>query len=630
MTTTDDAAALLARGNDCLQSGDTAAALDLLGRAAAADPGSAPAQAALAVALQAAGRPAEARDAFAAALARDPTLAEAQYGLAVTLQATGATEAAVDRFDALLAARPDLAEAHYGRAVALRSLHRHAEAEAGFAAALALDDSFAEAAVGRALALIALGRADAAITAGEQALLIDPDYTDARATLAAALQAAHRLGEAATQWQEVLLAQPENVPAMVALGNTLLQIGLADQAAASFRAALQRAPDLAEALHGLGNALLELGEAAAGIAALERAIAVAPRRLASALALVNARRMTRDEPIAQMLLQRAAEGAPLGTEERAVLCFALAKLHDDIGEPARGFDYLLEANALHRSRIAYHERATLTGIAAHAEAFTAALMQRLGGLGDPDARPAFIVGMPRSGSTLIEQMLASHPAVFGAGERGDFVSALHAMATIEEDAPAIDRFVAGLDAERLRDLGRSYLHRLRSALPPGAAPQRITDKLLANFQFVGMIHLALPNARIIHTRRDPVDTCLSNFAKLYGSSLAFPYDLGELGRYWRAYDTLMAHWRQVLPPGVMLEIDYEASVADFPAQARRVLAHLGLDWDDAVLAFHTTVRPVRTASQTQVRQPIYRGSVGRWRPEAAKLRPLLDALELEA
>ena len=165
------------------------------------------------------------------------------------------------------------------------------------------------------------------------------------------------------------------------------------------------------------------------------------------------------------------------------------------------------------------------------------------------------------------------------------------------------------------------------ALAPTA--DRITDKMPANFQFVGLIHLALPNAAIIHTRRNPVDTCLSCFSKLFAGEQRFAYDLGDLGRYYRAYERLMAHWRSVLPEGAMLEVDYEEVVADLEGQARRIIAHCGLDWNDACLEFHKTERAVRTASVMQVRQPIYSSSVGRWRPYTHLLAPLFEALEID-
>jgi hypothetical protein len=180
--------------------------------------------------------------------------------------------------------------------------------------------------------------------------------------------------------------------------------------------------------------------------------------------------------------------------------------------------------------------------------------------------------------------------------------------------------------EQLRQFGAEYVAAIR-ALAPNA--ERITDKMPHNFRFAGFIHLALPNARIIHARRDPVDTCLSGFSKYFSGDHPYNHDLAELGRYYRAYEALMAHWRQVLPSGVMLEVQYEEVTADLECQARRIVAHCGLDWDDACLSFHKTERAVRTASAIQVRQPIYRSSVGRSRPYEHMLGPLLEALRAD-
>jgi hypothetical protein len=250
----------------------------------------------------------------------------------------------------------------------------------------------------------------------------------------------------------------------------------------------------------------------------------------------------------------------------------------------------------------------------------AAWMRRHLGLGDPSPVPVFIVGMPRSGTTLVEQILASHPAVHALGERRLFEDALARVG----GPNAVSTPACWTDAE-LRRIGGLYVEAARRAAPAGAL--RIVDKLPANFQYAGLIHAALPGAHIIHTCRDPVDTCLSAFSVLFaGVAQPYSYDLEELGRYYRAYRQAMAHWRNVLPTGVMLDVGYEAVVDDLEAQARRIVAHCGLDWDDRCLAFHATQRPVRTASHAQVRQPIYRGSLGRPRPPREMLLPLLEAL----
>jgi hypothetical protein len=228
--------------------------------------------------------------------------------------------------------------------------------------------------------------------------------------------------------------------------------------------------------------------------------------------------------------------------------------------------------------------------------------------------------MPRSGTTLVEQILASHPAVFGAGELEAMPTAIAALgARAEIHYPDL---VTTLDGAALRALGADYLAAV-TPLAPAAA--RITDKLPLNFCHVGMIHLALPAARIVHVRRDPLDTCVSCFERLFTGNQPFSYDLGELGRYYRAYQATMAHWRALLP-GVVLEIDYEAVVADLEGQARRLVDHCGLVWDDACLAFHRATRPVRTASVVQVRQQLYRSAIGRAERYRDRLGPLLEAL----
>ena len=230
--------------------------------------------------------------------------------------------------------------------------------------------------------------------------------------------------------------------------------------------------------------------------------------------------------------------------------------------------------------------------------------------------------MPRSGSTLTEQILASHPLVHPGGERRDFSRAMRE--TWNRQLGQVSRNMA--DADSLRKLARLYLQALPN-LPEGKT--RITDKTPGNFRIAGLIHVAMPNAKIIHTVRDPVDTCLSCFFKLFGDELNWSYDLRELGRHYALYRDMMDHWHDVLPPGAMLDVRYEDVVDDLEGQARRLLEFCELPWDERCLSFHETKRPVHTASVAQVREPIYRRSVGKWRPDEAVLRPLLEGLATE-
>ena len=240
-------------------------------------------------------------------------------------------------------------------------------------------------------------------------------------------------------------------------------------------------------------------------------------------------------------------------------------------------------------------------------------------MGDPSSKPVFVIGMPRSGTTLVEQILASHPRVYGAGEL-DYMSNL-----AKHDATmGFPEVIYSMTDDQIRQLGTDYVNSV-SRLAPYA--DRIVDKLPTNFVFTGLIHLALPKARIIHMRREPIDTCVSCFSKLFTYGHPYTYNLVELARYYRAYEVLMAHWRDVLPPGIMLEVYYESLTFDLEAGARRIVEHCGLGWDSACLSFHETERPVRTT--VEVRQPIYRSSIGRWRAYAHLLQPLIEALTVD-
>jgi hypothetical protein len=295
----------------------------------------------------------------------------------------------------------------------------------------------------------------------------------------------------------------------------------------------------------------------------------------------------------------------------------------DIGDTDQAFAHLDRGNRLHRGRLRYAVQDDVEQFAEIARSLDADSLAQRAGSGDPSKRPVFIVGMPRSGTTLVEQILASHPQVFGAGELGTLERIL-----IERFGPGLSptgraRRLAGLTGADLTAIGSAYVGAI-SALAPGA--QRVTDKMPSNFRLAGLIQLALPNARIIHCRRDPVDTSLSCYARKFSRGQDFAYDLRELGTYYRAYDGLMTHWRAILPEDRLLEVVYEAVVDNLEPQARRLVAFCGLDWNDACLSFHETQRQVRTASVNQVRQPLYRTSVARWKAYASHLGPLLEAL----
>jgi hypothetical protein len=305
------------------------------------------------------------------------------------------------------------------------------------------------------------------------------------------------------------------------------------------------------------------------------------------------------------------------------LHFAYGKALDDRGEHERALGHYILGGRMKRRQLQYDEEDTLAFFDSVVAAFPKALFDERTYQGIDDERPVFIVGMPRSGSTLVEQILASHPQVHGAGEVKYLSRALGQLRDRFPSLPKFPQMMAKLSPPQLDIVARSYL----TALTKDAGKaKRVTDKLLTNYFFVGFLHLLYPRARFIHTVRDPVDTCLSAFTKLFKDDMPHSYDLGELGRYYRKYQALMNHWHEVLPEGVLSTVRYEDVVADTRNEAKALIKFLGLAWDPQCVDFHKSDRPVKTASVAQVRKPIYKTSVSRWKKFGDGLQPLIDAI----
>lgn len=545
------------------------------------------------LALQA-GHLEEARGLVTAALENDGASPLYHVSLGDILRRQGRMAEAAACFRNLVLLRPDLADGWINFGLALRELGRAERAAAALRRGVAL---VPDSAPGHANLGLMLGQDGAA--SFRCAILCDPGIAEAYANLGA-LQADPAV------LRHALVLRPQAAASWYALAGALGDTAAEDKLAAC-RAALVCQPDYGRAHNLIGLIEVERGDLAGAARRYRRALACEPNPAFYANLADLIRFGAGDGDIAAMERLAAEAGPLLEDEARIPLHFALGKAYEDCGEGEQAFHHYARGNSLKRRAVIYDETAALAAMARAERHFSRERLARMAGQGEPDATAIFILGMPRSGSTLIEQILASHPGVHGGDERPDFPNLLSAF-----------------DGEDFQALGAAYLARSQT-LAPGAI--RVTDKLPGNFLHAGAIHLALPNARIIHSRRDPADTCLSCFTKLFRGEQAYTYDLGELGRYYRAYARLMAHWRSVLPASVFLEVDYEALVADPESQARRLLVHCGLAWDPACLAFHETRRAVRTASAAQVRRPIYTESVGRWRRYGALLDPLLRELE---
>jgi tetratricopeptide (TPR) repeat protein len=305
------------------------------------------------------------------------------------------------------------------------------------------------------------------------------------------------------------------------------------------------------------------------------------------------------------------------------LHFGFAKALDDIGQHPRALEHYKMGAKLKRQQLTYNEKEVHQFFADIKKAFPAERFANRSFAGLPNRRLIFIVGMPRSGSTLVEQILSSHPDVYGAGEVKYLA---RAIGQLRDRFPSMERYpqiVDEMEAFHFTELGKSYMKQI---LPLAGSHKRITDKLLTNYFFVGLINLIFPNAKFVHTMRNPVDTCFSAFTKLFKDDMPHSYDFDELGRYYLQYKALMDHWHEVLPAGTIMDVQYEEVVADVEGNARKLIEHVGLDWDPACVEFHKSSRPVKTASVAQVRKPVYSGSVERWRKYGPGLQPLADAL----
>jgi tetratricopeptide (TPR) repeat protein len=498
-------------------------------------------------------------------------------------------EEALANYEQALALEPRAADAHNNRGTALRELERHDEALASFDRALALLPGNAEILGNAAHTLLDLGRAEDALANYDLAIALRPDYDQA-----------HN-----------------------GRGNALARLGRENEALASYDRAISLAPGAAPAYNNKGLALMQSGRVEEGRRLIEIAIALDAK---SGLALHNLSLSKKFEPGDEIISEMEAfarNASPRDVDDRIYVHFALGKAYADIGRFEASFHHFSHGNGLQRARSDYDEANVLGALVRTRNVYSREEMARPGGHGDPSPLPVFVFGMPRSGTTLVEQILASHREVHAAGEINDFEMAVAELGGAAGGALTSPELALDMTGAQLDRIGANYIRRIHAAAP---AARRIVDKMTENFRFAGLIALALPHARMIHVRRDSLDTCLSCFCTLFAEALPYAYDLAELGRYHRAYEGLMDHWRTTLPPGMMLEVRYEDVIADLEGQSRRIIDHCGLEWDARCLEFHRSERSVRTASFAQVRRPLYQTSVGRWRNYEPFLEPLVAAL----
>lgn len=427
--------------------------------------------------------------------------------------------------------------------------------------------------------------------------------------------------QALAMFDQLARLQPTNPQVYFQRGLTLFQMSQPKQAAAAYRTALKYAPGHANIYNGLGNCHLALGEREKATDCFEKALKAKPDHTACLYSLVLINRYHENSPVIRTLHQ-FYRSPSLPVREKLIVCFALGNFYEQQGDLPKAFPYYEEGNRLKLSQFNYDPASHMQLMDAIEATFTPDLFKRLQGAGSEDATPIFIIGMPRSGTSLVEQILASHSGVCGIGEINAFPGVALGSAPAATGQP-FPQCAGALQPQHCKPLAEQYLAQLRSYAT--GHPAHICDKLPNNILFAGLIPIVLPRARIIHCTRDAMDTCWSFYKHLFFDRHPYCYDQKILGGFYCRYVKLMEHWHRVMP-GAVHDMSYDELVESPEPAIRSMLDYCGLEWQDACLHFHRTKRPVTTASTLQVRRPLYKDAQKNWQPVARQLAPLREAL----
>ncbi len=457
----------------------------------------------------------------------------------------------------------------------------------------------------------------------ERCLQLAPDFQRARHNYAVVLLRQQKLEQADAEIEKLLALEPGNPNLLVLKASVMVRSGEHEKALALYEKVLKNYPNQARAQMGYGHTLKTVGRLDESIRAYRKCIELSPGVGEAYWSLANLKtfRFT-DEDIALMRSQvTTKDGDP---EDQAHIAFALGKALEDRKEFDEAFRFYHRGNAIRKIHHRHSAKINVFDTARQIKTLDAAFFAERAGYGCPDPDPIFVVGLPRAGSTLLEQILASHSQVEGTAELHDVIAISRKLGQKSRKNPASNypEILKELSADKFRELGESYLHTTR--IQRGDTPYFI-DKMPNNFMHVGLIHLILPNAKIIDARRHPMACCFSGFKQLFARGQTFTYSLEDIGRYYRDYVILMDHWDRVLP-GRVLRVQYEDMVADTESQIRRMLDYCGLPFEEQCLRFYETKRAIRTPSAEQVRQPIYQSGLEQWRNFEAHLGPLKEAL----
>jgi tetratricopeptide (TPR) repeat protein len=456
-----------------------------------------------------------------------------------------------------------------------------------------------------------------------RALAIAPDFLAAWLDLGKLRSDLDRYSEALECFDRVLAVEPRNVQALFLKAQALAQAAFTHEAIDAYRQCLAARPDHIGALLGLGHVLKAVGQYQPAVNSYNECIRQRPEFGETYWSLANLKTYRFDDAALTEMQRRVAAGG-LTVSSEVNFRFAIAKALEDRGEFDRAWEFYASGNQLQRKEVSYDPVQTEVINDRLIETFSAEFIASHGGVGNPDDAPIFIVGLPRSGSTLLEQILASHSAVEGTSELPYLGRLTTWLNRNRAEGVNYPEAVRELESRHFEQLGTDYLKYARLHRRRGAA--FFIDKMPNNFPNIGFLSVILPNARVIDARRHPLDATVSCYRQLFAKGQAFTYDLTEIGEYYLQYQRMMDHWAKVLP-GKVLTVQYEEVVGDLEGQARRMLDFCGLPFEESCLRFYESDRPVRTPSSEQVRQPIYDRSIGQWRRFERHVDELLTVLE---
>ncbi len=645
-TKPDFHAALINLGNAMVAQGKNEEAITEWKKTLATNPGNHNALINIGNALRDLGRIQESEEYCRKALSLYPDNPDALLNLGNTLNDQAQYKEAEELFRRASNIKPDFAKAHNNLAITLINQLRFDEAMTAAKYAIAFDSNYAEAYGNLAVILRQLGHLPEAEEAARKALSLQPTSVEAMVDLGEILFLIDNYEEAVTLFNDALELEPETPRFYIKLSTALDNAGRPEEAIEVLEKAVEKNPEMPEAYHLKGVTHLSSNETDKALEALNKALEIKPdfpeaiatkselfqslgkMEEAAGLArealeinnkipglyltLSKVKKFTKDDPDLKIMEELASDMDKYGKTQIPPLCYGLFKAYEDIENYDESFKFLKKGAEIKRSTVYYKSENQGSFFEITKQSITKEYIDEFKGKGCDSDTPIFIVGMPRSGTTLTEQIISSHPDIFGAGE-------LYALARTEKE-------IGALNLDSAKQWGQNYIDITRAISEESKTARKITDKMPGNYARIGQIAAALPNAKIIHCRRNPIDTCFSCYKQIFARGHYWSYDLEEMATHYEQYNNLMEHWRKEIPDR-FLEIDYEDTINDFENQARKLIDYVGMDWNDACLAPHKSKRSVLTASKGQVRKPIYKTSIQAWKRYEEELAPLAARLE---